>query len=689
MVMLPSSSKSLLILKRKDLKMEVFNSSAYEPQTICSGVLHDRGNAPNYYRYLQLWGDNLYVGAMNCLLRLDKDVLTHRASKHFPVDTNEHWRCTVQGKADIPDCQNHIRAVMPDMTNSSNLFVCGTSSYSPKKYVLYDDNLNNTISQGDGQKLCPFDPLDNVTSLYVENGNPGNRSAYYFGLYADFIKNYPVIFRPSYTVNETSYPELLPAKADVTWLNTPQFVGSFEEDSTEKGNQVFYFFREIAEEYTASKTKIFSRVAKVCKNDRGGGSIDGEKKKKWLSYQKARLNCSLPGSQPYYFDDIYDVYQAGDLFYALFHKPGEQNLEEDWCLADLNSSAICVYNKSDIFNVFEGSFRLQVNKVWETLPPGDHPDPRLDNCKIHDTNPSAFDGKVSRYQLMKDNVNPLFGKPIFYQKGIQFVKLVVIDDTDGHGANIYVASDTGEIYNVFVYLNPDLGWKKPQINSKLIPLEESHPIWNMKLLDKNLYVGTDYSVAKINLLMCDTHKKRDNCILQIDCYWCRDNSRCQSSPGSCSDYVTYKTLYDLEVGEPDLDFSLITDAERNYIHDVRAMKGLYTTLDISYELQRSGHTIWKKDDQEIDFIENDRLFLSTDGALIIRNISLTDSGNFTAYDTVYDRFKRVAMYLLNVTDSENKMAMVEAWKQEFNDWSTQFSLWKSCSQDYFDQCTAP
>ena len=26
---------------------------------------------------------------------------------------------------------------MPDMTNSSNLFVCGTSSYSPKKYILY------------------------------------------------------------------------------------------------------------------------------------------------------------------------------------------------------------------------------------------------------------------------------------------------------------------------------------------------------------------------------------------------------------------------------------------------------------------------------------------------------------------------------------------------------------------------
>ena len=61
-------------------------------------------------------------------------------------------------------------------------------------------------------------------------------------------------------------------------------------------------------------------------------------------------------------------------------------------------------------------------------------------CKIHDTDPSAFNGQVSRYQLMEENVNPLFGKPIFYQKGIQFVKLVVIDDKNGSGANIYVAS---------------------------------------------------------------------------------------------------------------------------------------------------------------------------------------------------------------------------------------------------------
>ena len=48
-------------------------------------------------------------------------------------------------------------------------------------------------------------------------------------------------------------------------VTAAQFAGSFNVDSEQYGKQVFFFFREIAEEYIASKTKIYSRVAKVCK----------------------------------------------------------------------------------------------------------------------------------------------------------------------------------------------------------------------------------------------------------------------------------------------------------------------------------------------------------------------------------------------------------------------------------------
>lgn len=46
---------------------------------------------------------------------------------------------------------------------------------------------------------------------------------------------------------------------------------------------------------------VFSRVARVCKNDRGGPQ---QLKNRWTSYLKSRLNCSVPGEFPFYFNEI-------------------------------------------------------------------------------------------------------------------------------------------------------------------------------------------------------------------------------------------------------------------------------------------------------------------------------------------------------------------------------------------------
>ena len=43
-------------------------------------------------------------------------------------------------------------------------------------------------------------------------------------------------------------------------LSEPQFVASFEV-----GNYVYFFFREVALEYTNCGKRIYSRVARVCK----------------------------------------------------------------------------------------------------------------------------------------------------------------------------------------------------------------------------------------------------------------------------------------------------------------------------------------------------------------------------------------------------------------------------------------
>ena len=42
-------------------------------------------------------------------------------------------------------------------------------------------------------------------------------------------------------------------------------------------------------------------MARVCKNDRGGERI---LKNAFTSFFKARLNCSIPGEYPFYFDEL-------------------------------------------------------------------------------------------------------------------------------------------------------------------------------------------------------------------------------------------------------------------------------------------------------------------------------------------------------------------------------------------------
>lgn len=65
---------------------------------------------------------------------------------------------------------------------------------------------------------------------------------------------------------------------------------------------------------------MYSRIARVCKNDPGGTHI---LKDNWTSFIKARLNCSLPGEYPFYFDDIQGVAYSADegVLYGTFTTP--------------------------------------------------------------------------------------------------------------------------------------------------------------------------------------------------------------------------------------------------------------------------------------------------------------------------------------------------------------------------------
>ena len=131
------------------------------------------------------------------------------------------------------------------------------------------------------------------------------------------------------------------------------FVGSFEI-----GDYVYFFFREVAVEYMNCGKSVYSRVARVCKRDTGGKNILHQN---WATYLKARLNCSIPGEFPFYFNEIQNVYKIpGDdtTVYAVFTTS----------LNGLSGSAVCSFNLDDITASFDGKFKEQATSTSAWLP---------------------------------------------------------------------------------------------------------------------------------------------------------------------------------------------------------------------------------------------------------------------------------------------------------------------------------
>ncbi len=162
---------------------------------------------------------------------------------------------------------------------------CGTNAFTPTCRD-YADERASFVSRGErrGIGLAPFSPSHNSTAVLVGDD-------LYSGTVADFAGVDSIVFRQP----------LRTQQFDSTQLNSPDFVGSFAH-----GSFVYFFFRESAVEHINCGKSVFSRVARVCKNDQGGPH---KARHSWTSFLKARMNCSVPGDYPFYFDEIQDVSQ--------------------------------------------------------------------------------------------------------------------------------------------------------------------------------------------------------------------------------------------------------------------------------------------------------------------------------------------------------------------------------------------
>lgn len=361
------------------------------------------------------------------------------------------------------------------------------------------------------------------------------------GTASDYLAVDPIVFRDSIKLRTQQYDTTKLNNHDFTGLKGgPHFVGSFEHKE-----HVYFFFRENAVEHENESNRVVSRVARVCKNDKGGSTKSF--RFSWTSFLKTILNCSVPGKSPFYFNEIqsvsklvhlrYGVNQDIDyIFYATFTTAGD----------GIEGSAVCAFSLKDITNSFNGKFkeRGDQNSSWQSVSENRIPSPRPGSCMNDSkTLSDSYLSFMKKHSIMDESVCSFLGAPIAFKTGIstpRFISIAVdpqILTTAGKAYDlIFIGTTDGRILKVTNVKSP---YSKGGIQS--IVIEELQlfssnttikqlEITNDRKPRRRLAVMTDHEIRSIPVNRCDRATSCEECVTFQDpyCAWDVKTSRCRS-----------------------------------------------------------------------------------------------------------------------------------------------------------------
>jgi len=401
-------------------------------------------SAVDNFKLMETDGNFLLIGATNVVFFLDSRDLreVHDLTIVWHPNPQDYELCLVKGKSQA-ECQNHIRIVVK--LSEELLLLCGTHAYKPKcRHYTFKEGRYMMAKEFEGVGLTPFDPYHN-SSYVVADGE------LYTATVSDFSGSDPLIYKePLRTV-----------QFDSKHLNGPDFVTSLED-----GEYVYFFFREQAVEYINCGKSVYSRVARVCKNDKGGPN---KYSKIWTTFLKSRLNCSLPGEYPFYFNHLQSTSdivsgdyggQSAKMIYAVFTTPRNS----------ISANAICAFRIRDLLDTFEGAFKEQetANSNWLPVPKIKEPVPRPGRCSgvESQTMPESSLSFIKSHSIMDEAVPSFFGgRPLFVSANLhrpsQFKQMAVdsqVQTPDGHAFDvIYVATTKGRILKIVNTADPNGG----------------------------------------------------------------------------------------------------------------------------------------------------------------------------------------------------------------------------------------
>uniref|UniRef100_A0A3P8YTA0 Sema domain-containing protein n=1 Tax=Esox lucius TaxID=8010 RepID=A0A3P8YTA0_ESOLU len=370
---------------------------------------------------IMIMNRTLYIAARDHIYTVDTDTpyseeiyfskkLTWK-SRQADVDT-----CRMKGKHK-DECHNFIKVLLQQ--NDDTLFVCGTNAFNPSCRTYKMDTLDAVGEEISGMARCPYDSKHSNVALFADG-------KLYSATVTDFLAIDAVIYR---SLGDS--PTLRTVKHDSKCLKEPYFV-----QAVDYGDFIYFFYREIAMEYNTMGKVVFPRVARVCKNDRGGSQRVLEKQ--WTSFLKTRLNCSIPGDSHFYFNILQAVtdvihINGRDVVMATFSTPYNS----------IPGSAVCAYDMAEVANAFTGRFKEQKSpdSTWTPVPEEKVPKPRpgccagtpsLERYKVSNEFPDDTLNFIKQHPLMDEAVPSIANRPWFLKTMVRYrLTRIAVDNIAG------------------------------------------------------------------------------------------------------------------------------------------------------------------------------------------------------------------------------------------------------------------
>uniref|UniRef100_A0A665TS95 Semaphorin-3D-like n=1 Tax=Echeneis naucrates TaxID=173247 RepID=A0A665TS95_ECHNA len=637
---------------KTDFFVDFFNLSGFSFQLLFLQSLNHFFESGGYQVLLldedQGW---MLVGGKDHIYLLRPDSVglpTRSVSVHWPAAREHVEHCRLAGKSLETECANFVRLLQP--FNKTHIYVCGTGAFHPQcTYLHLGHNaegplfmLSHVVESGRGK--CPFSPREPFTARLTDG-------ELYAGTSVDFMGANAAIFRTSVLGSSQHY--IRTEAYDHNWLNGPEFVGSFSIPDTHSpdDDKLYFFFKERAVEAGQWDKRVYSRVARVCKNDVGGKrSLIN----RWTTFLKARLVCSVPG--PSGVDTQFD--ELEDIFVLETKDPQNPTIYGVFSTSSsvFRGSAVCVYSMASIRAAFNGPFAHKEGPDYRWVEyKGRIPYPRPGTCPsetydaLHKSTKDFPDEVVSfmrQHQLMWEPVLPLGGRPILTRINAPYMlKRAVVDRVDAEDGPydvLHLGTDDGKVVKAVSVI-------KDNWDTEEVILEE------LTVFQQQLFVSSELGVVQLGLQRCELYGTGcPECCLARDPY-------CSWDGQTCSRYFpTSKRRarrQDIKYGDP-WSQCPVTEEGANPV-EVKLVYGVEGNSTFLECVPRSSQaelrwTTQRSDSQPQESREtDDHRTLHMKRGLLVQRLELGDAGLYTCTSQEHSYTQVLARYRVHIIPNHN------------------------------------